>query len=121
MRNILFPLFLFLLACSPTGRQDAYFEGNKQEIEEAIQKLPKKEILPTHIIQTKESAVLIAEAIAISVYGKENILKQRPYSVAEHKGYWIVSGNLPANMMGGVFTVILDAKTAEIVKLVHGK
>lgn len=73
------------------------------------------------LIKDKQTAINIAEAILFSVYGKANILKQRPYQVYQIEQYWVLSGTLAEGKHGGVFEIALDGKDARVVGLTHGK
>ncbi|MCB2377986.1 YbbC/YhhH family protein [Hymenobacter sp. BT635] len=73
------------------------------------------------LLPDQATAVAVAEPIVFRVYGKANIVRQRPYEVYRIDGFWYISGTLPAGCDGGVFEIILNAKTSEVLKLTHGK
>lgn len=73
------------------------------------------------LITDEKTAISIVEPLLFSVYGKENIIKQRPYKIGKVQNYWVVSGSLPKPQIGGVFEIIVNAKNGEIVRLTHGK
>ncbi|MGH7253228.1 MAG: NTF2 fold immunity protein, partial [Nitrospiraceae bacterium] len=52
-------------------------------------------------VPDKETAIRIAEAVLIPIYGKENIERQRPFNATQIQGVWIVEGTLPADAMVG--------------------
>ena len=93
----------------------------KNQLLETLNKKNEKQILVDTIINDKETAISVSENILFKIYGKENIINQRPYEVYLIDGYWYLSGTLPKGMLGGTFTIILNSKNGEVIKLTHGK
>lgn len=79
--------------------------------------IDKKRIL----IKDEKTFVNIIEPILFDIYGRENIISERPYEVYFAKNYWIISGYLPPYVEGGVFMAIMDARTCEIIRIEHGE
>ena len=79
--------------------------------------IDKKRIL----IKDEKTFVNIIEPILFDIYGRENIISERPYEVYFAKNYWIISGYLPPYVVGGVFMAIMDARTCEIIRIEHGE
>jgi hypothetical protein len=76
---------------------------------------------PIDINLDKESAVKIAEIILVKVYG-ERVLRQRPWQVAETKSSFTITGTLPKpRAKGGVATIRISRRTAEVSGIEHGK
>ena len=73
------------------------------------------------LIATKNVVVATVEPMLFSIYGKQNIIKQRPYEVYLIDGYWYLSGTLPKAYRGGTFEIIVEANIGRILKLTHGK
>jgi NTF2 fold immunity protein len=73
------------------------------------------------LITDKATAVAVAEPILYKIYGKKNIINERPYECYLINGYWYIIGTLPKNRKGGVFEIIIDSKDSKVIKLVHGK
>lgn len=73
------------------------------------------------IIKDKETAISVVEPVLFEVYKKKNIVKQKPYEVYFIDNYWIISGTLPKNYVGGTFLIIIDATNSKIIRLTHGK
>lgn len=73
------------------------------------------------LITDEKNAISIVEPLLFSVYGKENIIKQRPYKIGKVQNYWVVSGSFNSIGFGGVFEIIVNSKNGEIVRLTHGK
>lgn len=73
------------------------------------------------IIKTKETAISVVEPILFDLYGKENIINQKPYKASNIRNYWIIEGSLPKDYLGGTFFIIVDSRNGEIIKITHGK
>ncbi len=73
------------------------------------------------IIKNKEVAISVIEPILFGLYGKDNIIKQKPYRASNIKNYWIIEGSLPKGYKGGTFFIIVDSRNGEIIKITHGK
>jgi len=77
-----------------------------------------------------QTAVKIAEAVLIPVYGKKLIESERPFSAKLENGVWNVAGTLQcpdgkegviALCKGGVAEVKLLKKDGRILSMIHGK
>jgi len=75
----------------------------------------------TVIIKDSLTAINIAEPILFSIYGKDNIIQQRPYKVSFIVNQWIISGTLPEGRKGGTFLIIMDSRNCKIIRITHGK
>jgi hypothetical protein len=73
------------------------------------------------IIKDSVTAVSVAEPILFSIYGKDNITKQRPYNIYFISNHWFVSGTLPEEYEGGTFLIIIDGRNSKILKITHGR
>ena len=73
------------------------------------------------LIKDSNTAVNIAEPILFSVYGKDDIIFERPYDIFFINKYWIISGTLPIDYNGGTFLIIMDSRNCKIISLEHGK
>lgn len=77
-------------------------------------------------VPTADVAVKIAECVLFEIYGKDNIEKEKPFSVNLRDGIWIIEGNIP-NMKDSVVTFCGQAymeikkSNGEILKLLHTK
>ncbi|MFL9845040.1 NTF2 fold immunity protein [Flavobacterium rhizosphaerae] len=69
-------------------------------------------ILPDSI-----TAINIAEPILFRLYGRDNILKQKPYENYLINNYWIIMGTMPKDKMGGVFLIIIDARDCRVLRI----
>ena len=122
MKNV-WVLFLFILAFS-CNKKKAWnhpsFEKNElsdKEILKEINDCKLFEIDKEKEINDEVSAISVAEPILFSSYGKENILKQRPYKIGKVQIYWVIYGSHPKPQIGGVFEIIINSKIGLIVKV----
>ena len=125
MKNV-WVLFLFILAfsCNKEKALNQSFEKIKlsdKEILKEINDCKLYEIDKEKEINDEVSAISVAEPILFSSYGKENILKQRPYKIGKVQNYWVIYGSHPKPQIGGVFEIIINSKTGRIVKVTHGE
>lgn len=76
------------------------------------------------------TALKIAEAVLISVYGAKQIKSEQPFTARLKDGVWIVSGMLrcsggtsgtTASCEGGVAVVKISKGDAPIVSMIHGQ
>jgi hypothetical protein len=117
--NLLFVLFIF----SCTKNPEIFKENNdlKHAESELKNALINNEILPDKVIPDSQTAVDVAENFLFNIYGKENIIQQRPYNLNLIDDYYIIEGTLPKNTLGGTFLIIINSKDGKIIKLTHGK
>lgn len=118
-------LTLTLIACGQT-KNDRAILGKayaEQELKFALSDKSQHNFIVGKEIIIKDSltAISIAESIIFSIYGKDNIIKQRPYEIYLIDKYWIISGTLPKDYKGGTFLIIIDSRDSRIVKITHGK
>lgn len=103
--QILFILFIVLFPSIMTGqniRQQGF--------------TPKNGFVPD-----ERTAVAIAEAVLIPIYGKEQIDSEKPLTAKLKDGIWTVQGRLPNGWDGGVAIVKLIKKDAQIIFVEHEK
>ena len=72
-------------------------------------------------VPDEHTAIQIAVAVWIPLYGKENIERQKPYKAWLKDGIWHAAGHLPKNMVGGVAIAEIQKSDAKIVRVSHGK
>ena len=130
MRTIKTIFFLTLLtftltACGQTKKDRAILgkANAEQELKFALSDKSQHNFIDGKEIIIKDSltAISIAEPIIFSIYGKDNIIEQRPYETYLIDKYWIISGTLPTDYKGGTFLIIIDSRDSRIVKITHGK
>ena len=72
-------------------------------------------------VPDEETAVKIAVAVWIPIYGKEQIESEKPYNAELKENIWHVSGSLPEGWLGGVAIAEIDKKTGKILRISHGE
>ncbi len=121
MINRIFILILTFssLALSSYGQTTNGRKELKETPSDTINNIIRPNIL---LIKDKETAISVVEPILFSVYGKENIINERPYECSLNDNYWTISGTLPKGYdVGGTFLIIIDATNSKIIRLIHGK
>lgn len=72
-------------------------------------------------VPDKETAIRIAEAVWIPIYGEEKINSEKPFKAKLHNGVWIVEGSLPEGLAGGVAIAEIAKQDGHIIRVSHGK
>jgi hypothetical protein len=116
---------LTLFACSQT-KDDRTILGKsyaEQELKSALTNKSQHNVIDGKAVIVRDSltALNIAEPILFSIYGEDNITKQRPYEIYHVGNYWVIGGTLPKDYLGGTFLIIIDSRDNRIIKLTHGK
>lgn len=127
MRYTLQIFIIFLLATSLTAcgqnKNDRALVGKEyaqSEIKKAISDNINKPFYDT-LIKTKDVAISIVEPILFNIYGKAQIIDERPYECYFIDGFWYIGGTIPKGWKGGGFEIIISAKNAQIIRLIHYK
>lgn len=126
--KVIYTLVFFVLAstaCEQTNNDQTKIEKSalKGELESALTDTTIHNVIDekTVIIKDRWTAISAAEPILFSIYGKDNIIKQRPYKIDFIDNYWIIKGTLSKDYLGGTFLMIIDSKNNRIVRITHGK
>lgn len=114
-----------LIACGQT-KVDRTMLGKsyaEQELKSALTDKSQHNVIDnkTAIIKDSLTAINVAEPILFSIYGKNNIAKQRPYEIYFIDNYWVIGGTLPKEYLGGTFLIIIDSRDCKIIRITHGK
>lgn len=72
-------------------------------------------------VPTAETAVKIAVAVWLPIYGEAAIEKEKPYKAVLKDGTWYVTGSLPEGRKGGVAEAEISRKNGCIGRVGHGK
>lgn len=80
-------------------------------------------IPPDGYVPNERTAVRVAEAVLIPIYGQETVEKERPFTAVLRDEVWIVRGKGPKDTMtaGGVALVEISKKDGRILRVTHGK
>lgn len=74
------------------------------------------------LIHSEELAIKIAEIYLFDIYGKNEIIKQKPYQICLVNNYWIIVGSyLSIKATGGVFEIAIDSRNGQIVGIIKGE
>ena len=77
---------------------------------------------PNGCVPDKKTAILVADAILTSVYGEQQIAKERPLKIALVEGdVWLIWGTLPRRYLGGTAVIKLSRRTGKVLFLSHGQ
>jgi hypothetical protein len=74
-----------------------------------------------------KTAIRIAEAVLIPIYGEKEVQFERPYHAELHGRTWRVYGSLPklkpgwAWGGGGVAEAVIDRYTGKVLRVTHGE
>ena len=127
MRNFITSIFfLVTFICSygqPNDKKDLSRQYAETELKKALSANSGHNVVDnkSKIITDSAMAISVCETILFSIYNKDNIIRQRPYSIHLIDNYWVISGTLPKLKLGGVFLIIMDARDSKIIKITHGK
>jgi hypothetical protein len=81
-------------------------------------------------VPDKATAVRIAEAVLIPVYGEKQIESERPFKAALREGVWTVTGTLrcpdgnggtATHCFGGAAVVQISKSDGRIISMIHPK
>ena len=84
----------------------------------------KNSVKPPHykaLLTSKEVAIAVAEPILFNIYGRDNIVRQRPYEVYLVDGFCYIAGTLPKDSLGGIFEMAIDVSNSRVIDVTHGK
>jgi hypothetical protein len=78
-------------------------------------------ILQEGYVPNKETAIKIAVAVWIPIYGEKDINNQKPYKAVLEHGIWFVSGSLQKGLLGGTAEAEIIKENGKIIRVSHGK
>lgn len=76
---------------------------------------------PNGLVPDANTAVIIAEAVLIPIYGKKQIENEKPFHAALQKDRWIVEGTLHKEKVGGTSHVEVSKDNGAILRIAHSK
>jgi hypothetical protein len=119
-------LIIFTLIACDQAKSDRIILGKEyaeQELKSSLANKSQHNITDNKTVSIKDSltAINIAEPILFSIYGKDNIIKQRPYEIYFIDNFWIIIGTLPSGSLGGTFLIIIDSRDSKVIRISHGK
>ena len=72
-------------------------------------------------VPNEATAIAIAVAVWIPIYGAGPIANQKPYTAELVGNTWIVKGSLPKQKVGGVARAEIAKHDGRILSVTHGK
>jgi hypothetical protein len=72
------------------------------------------------LIPDEETAIKIAEAIWLPIYG-ETIYTKKPFKAQLENEIWIVQGSIPIGTKGGVPYIEIQKNDCKVLKVTHSK
>ena len=88
----------------------------RHEIKSSRAFVPKNGYVPD-----KETAIAIAYAVALPVYGKKVVDAEKPFRAELEGGEWIVLGTLHGQTDGGTLIVQIEQETGKVSYLNHSE
>jgi|SRR5579862_2942988 len=78
-------------------------------------------IPPNGFVPDEKTAIRVAEALLIPIFGEKRIDSERPFSAELNGDIWVVKGYLPYGVKGGVAEIQISKKTCQVISVTHGK
>ena len=72
-------------------------------------------------VPDEQTAISIAVAVWIPIYGKEKIEGEKPYKATLKNGVWTVTGSLREGYVGGTAEAQISQDSGCIVRIIHYK
>jgi hypothetical protein len=73
-------------------------------------------------VPDEKTAIRIAVAVWIPIYGEKQIEGEKPYHAKLDKGIWTIEGSLPeGNFLGGVALAEIAKDDGRILRVSHGQ
>jgi hypothetical protein len=112
------PLLLWTVAAAQTTNDHDEFVFVRQQIRGTKSFIPKKGFIPD-----KETAIAVAYAVAVPVYGQAKVDAEKPLRAENEAGVWTILGTLhgPPGTVGGTLEMQIDQRTGRIIYLGHSQ
>ena len=77
---------------------------------------------PGGYVPDETTAIAIAKAVWIPIYGKEQIESEAPFVATLKEGAWHVHGTLPKGYYrGGTAEAVISKRDGQILRVIHGE
>ncbi len=106
--------FTFAISLSSMSARCA--EGTEKYVEGKHSFVPASGFVPN-----KETAMKIAEAVWLPIYGKEVLDHEKPFEATLEGDLWHVEGFLPEGWKGGVAEIEINKSDGKVSRVSHGK
>ncbi len=90
-------------------------------IERALRKEHHNVLSFREAVPCAETAIHIALAVWLPVYGGRRLAGQEPFEAIRHGEFWFVCGTLPPRWLGGVAEALIRASNGEVLNVSHGR
>jgi NTF2 fold immunity protein len=107
-------LSLSIAIAGQSSNNHEEFAYARHEMKSSRSFVPKNGYVPD-----KDTAIAIAYAVSVPVYGKESVDAEKPFRAEVDGGKWIVLGTLHGQTSGGTLIVQIDRNTGTISYLNH--
>lgn len=118
LKLLFIPLLFSILSCRHGRLDEAQI---KEELEHLMSDSSYSDSSNKGIVENESVAIQIAEPILFNIYGKDNILDEKPYQVSLVDSLWVINGTLPLYTDGGCFFIVINKKDGKILGLTHAK
>jgi len=112
---LLFVIVMLLFGIFHSG-SDGWAQGSGEMPVVSKGYVPKDGYVPDEI-----TAMLIARAVLIKIYGQQKIDREQPFRAELKDGVWTVKGSLPEDTAGGVAIIKLSKSDGCVLYVQHGK
>jgi hypothetical protein len=85
------------------------------------QDAPHKVVPERGYVPDADTAISVAVAVWLPIYGRKAIAAEKPYHASLMDGVWTVKGSLPKTMAGGVAVAEISMKDGTVLRVSHGK
>lgn len=110
-------LSILIAGCAVKNtNQKRNIEGEQRDVGGKPYFFPKEGFVPD-----EETAIRIAEAVWIPIYGEEQINSEKPFKAVLVDDTWIVTGSLPEGYVGGVAEARISKTDGRILGVIHGE
>lgn len=90
-------------------------------VAEAQPKLANTKPPITNLVPDEKTAVAIAIAVLIPIYGRRQIAQEMPFRAKLNGDVWRVEGSLPWGYVGGVAEIEISKEDARVISIIHGQ
>ena len=86
----------------------------------SVKGTPAKKPLPSQgVVPDEATAVRIAEAVFLPIFGDEEVAKFRPYHAQLKDGIWTVYGTLQRGALGGTPQLTIQKRDGKVTEVWH--
>jgi sarcosine oxidase gamma subunit len=73
------------------------------------------------LVPDEKTAISIAVAVWIPIYGEKQISLERPYVASLSQGKWTVVGSIPGGGPGGTAIAVIAEADGQVFRVSHGR